>query len=150
MTQATTRTAIYNAVNGVTDAGKVYDYFRLSFEWSDDEIKKLFFVNIGGIDQLRTWMVEYRGFPKEELSNCVDIKRHQFAIHGYCRVNDKRESEKEFATLAETVAETLDKDATVHAHSETGTAQLATFEHRTWVGVLCHYAEITQEVVEEV
>ncbi|MCP5018914.1 MAG: hypothetical protein GY938_27100 [Ketobacter sp.] len=150
MTQATSRTAVYNAVNGVTDVGKVYDYLRLSTEWSDDDFLNLFLINIGGIDQIRGWMVEYRGFESETLFSCDIIRRHTFAINGYNRINDKRESEKEFSTLAETVTNALDDDATVHAHSDTGVSQLATFEVRMFGQVACHYAEIIQTITEQV
>jgi hypothetical protein len=90
------------------------------------------------------------GFSSEELFQCGDIRRHTFVIHGYNRINDKRASEKEFSTLAETVADTLNADSTVHSHSETPTAQMGTFEPRVFGDVLCHYAEITQIVIEEV
>ena len=147
MTQATIRTAIFNSVDGVTDVGQVYD--RLRFTNSYDVFQELFKANIGGIDQIRGWMIEYSGVTAERAFTCNDIRRHTFLISGYNRVNDERASEKEFATLTEAVIDALDADTTVHDHTDTAIAQVSAFEVRMFGNVACHYAEITQVVTEE-
>ena len=148
MSQAAIRTGIYNAVNGVTNVGKVYDRLRLTTEWSYEQFLDLFKVNIGGIEQIRGWMIEYKNFETDDSFQCF-TRKHEYVINGFMRVNDERASEKEFATLVETVSDTLDADSTVHAHSDSDPAQLGVFEVRLFGNVACHYAEITQKVSED-
>lgn len=147
MSEAIGRAAIYNAVSGVSNIGKVYDYERFVNDWS--RFLDLFKTTIGSTPQIRGWMVGYAGAETVREFQCK-IRRHRFVVRGFLRLDDSAASEKTAATLAESVTNALDADSTVHAHSFTTEAQLEIFESRDFGGVLCHYAEITQEYVEQV
>jgi hypothetical protein len=151
MTQATARTAVYNAVNGVTGAGMVYDYERWAAEWP--AFLALFKTTVGGVTQIRGWEVCYRGFsavtPPRTFGKARQ-RRHRFRVQGYMGLEDGAESEKTFAALAEAVANAIDGDSTLQGNTflETGDAEIATLEPRLFGGALCHYAEINVTVSE--
>jgi hypothetical protein len=151
MTQATARTAVYNAVNGVTGKGVAYDYERWAVTWP--EFLDLFRTTVSGVSQIRGWEVCYRGFsavtPPRTFGKARQ-RRHRFLVQGYMGLEDAAESEKTFAALAESVANAIDGDATLQgsAFLETGDAEIATLEPRLFGGTLCHYAEINVTVSE--
>ena len=151
MSEATIRTAIYNAVAGVTDAGNVYDYERHTTDWSD--FLDLFKTTIGTTDQIRGWMVGYRGIAGAEggrFSGARRISRtHRFQILGIMGIDGSEASEKTFAALAEDVCDALDSDATVNGFMFTAPATLG-FDPSPFAGILVHAAAITIEVTESV
>jgi hypothetical protein len=65
-------------------------------------------------------------------------------------LEDAAESEKTFAALAESVANAIDGDATLHGNTflETGDAEITTLEPRRFGDTLCHYAAINVAVSE--
>lgn len=151
MTQAAARTAVYNAVNGVSDKGVAYDYERWAAEWG--KFLGLFKTTVGGTDQIRGWEVCYRGFSVETPPRTFGKARqrtHRFQVKGYMSIDDSAETEKTFTALAEAVANAIDGDSVLHGDSflETGDAQIATAEPRFFNDVLCHYAEINVTVSE--
>lgn len=147
MSQATTRAAVYSAISGVSDIGKVYDRERFVNDWS--AFLDLFKVTIDNTPQIRGAMVSYGGFSQERIATCFDIRRHQYTIRFFMRLNDSEASEKTAADLVEAIANALDADSSVHAHGETQPAQVSVFESRLFGSTLCHYGEIVQEVAEE-
>lgn len=151
MTQATARTAVYNAVSSVTNKGVVYDYERWAAEWP--AFLALFKTTISGTSQIRGWEVCYRGFaavtPPKTFAGARQ-RRHRFQVQGYMGLEDGASTEKTFAALAEAVANAIDGDATLHGSTflETGDAEITTLEPRMFGGTLCHYAEINVTVSE--
>lgn len=151
MSEAAARTAIYNAVNGVTNIGLVYDYERFAADWG--AFLDLFRTTIGTTPQIRGWEVAYRGFTHGEPLDFSGqhIRAHRFNVMGYMGVDDANSSEKTFAALAEDVADALDADGTLHSSTYyfVSDASIQIFEPRSFAGVLAHYAEL-QVTVEEV
>ncbi len=151
MSQATIRTAIYNAVNGVTNIGKVYDYERHSNDWSDflDKFK----TTISSTAQIRGWMVGYRGIVEAEGGRFNApgriSRKHRFQILGVMGIDDSEATEKTFAALAEDVCDALDSDATVHGFMFAAPAILG-FDPKPFAGILVHAAAIVVDVTEAI
>lgn len=160
MSQATIRTAVYNAVNGVTNAGKVYDYERWSTDWLVflDQFK----TSIGGKEQIRGWMVAYRGFTNAPIIEAVNVpgagkqsliaREHSFIVMGFMGLNDEDATEKTFAALTENVVEALDGAAALHSgdYFAASPASINTFDTLLMGGVLCNHTEIGITVTEAV
>jgi hypothetical protein len=151
MTEATIRTAIYNAVNGVADVGLVYDYERHATEWSD--FLNLFKTRIDSIDQIRGWMIGYRGIAEAEGGRFSGDRRisrtHRFQILGIMAIDDSEASEKTFSILAEDICDALDNDATIQGFMFAGPATLG-FDPSPFSGILVHAAAISFTVTESV
>lgn len=152
MSEAAIRAAIYNAVNGVSQVGMVYDYERLYNSW--DDIKALFKTKIGGTTQIRGWMIGYMGITESHGDRfnpaAKRISRKQrFKVMGFMGINDSEESEKTFATLAEDVCDALDSDVTIHGYLGSSPAVLG-FEPRPYAGALVHAAVIIVDVTEAI
>jgi hypothetical protein len=150
---STIRTAIYDVISNVSNVGMVYDYERHSTDWAG--FLALFKVKIGGVDQVRGWMIGYRGIPVSQAQTFIPGKTgtqrtHRFQIMGVMAVDDSVESEKIFAELAEDVCNALDDDETLHAKGGFPNAAPVTmgFDPTPFAGVLVHAAVIMIEVVE--
>jgi hypothetical protein len=150
MSESAIRTAIYNAVNGVSNAGVVHDYERWSGDWS--AFLDLFKTTISSTDQIRGWEVGYRGFEPEEPREFggIHARRHRFLVNGVLGLDDSAATEKTMSTLAETVADTIKDDATLKGLSFNAIEPVMIFEPRNFGGVLCHYVEITVSIAEVV
>lgn len=148
MSEATARTAVYNAVNGVTNKGVVYDYERWTSEWG--AFLSLFRVTVASVQQIRGWEVCYRGFAAEPPRTFSKHREraHRFQVRGYMGIDDSAGTEKTFAALAEAVANAIDTNATLHNFLHVSDAEIAAFEPRLFGDVLCHYAEINVTVSE--
>ena len=151
MSEATIRTAIYDAVRGVSNVGMVYDYERHATTW--DVFTDLFKTTIGaGVVQIRGWMIGYRGISEVEAIRLIKADKritrtHTFQIAGIMGIDDSAASEKPFAALAEDVCDALDSDATVQAFAAVSPARFV-FDPSPFAGVLVHLAAITLEVTE--
>ena len=149
MSEATIRTAIYNAVSGVTDIGLVYDYERHSNDWGD--FLDFFKTTIGSTAQIRGWMIGYRGIPESSGGRFTTPSRiartHRFNILGVMGIDDSAASEKTFAALAEDVCDALDSNATIHAYAGVTPATLV-YDPRPFAGVMVHGALIVLDVTE--
>ena len=152
MSEATIRAAIYNAINSVSQVGKVYDYERHANEW--DKFLGLFKKKIGGTTQIRGWMVGYRGILEAEGGRFTApggriSRKHRFQILGVMGIDDSAESEKTFAALAEDVCDALDSDTTIHSYLGSSPATLG-FDPKPFAGILVHAAAIVIDVTEAV
>ncbi len=152
MSQAAIRTAIYNAVNGVSNIGLVYDYERHTNDWSDflDKFK----TPVGGTDQIRGWMVGYRGITESQGNIFKPAakrvwRKHRFQVLGVMGIDDSEATEKTFAALAEDVCDALDSDTTIHGYLGTSPATLG-FDPRPFAGILVHAAAIVIDVTEAI
>ena len=148
MSESALRTAIYNAVNGVSNVGVVYDYQRWADDWG--AFLDLFKKTVGGVDQIRGFEVGYRGFqpidPREFQG--IHLRIHNFVVAGYLGLDDSASTEKTMATLAETVADALEDNAALAALAFHDVETSLIYETRMFGSVLCHYAEIGVEVSE--
>jgi hypothetical protein len=152
MSEATIRAAIYAAVNGVTNVGKVYDYERRVDTW--DAFGDLFRTTIGSTVQIRGWMIGYRGIVNAEGSRFERgskrvARTHRFQILGVMGIDDSAASEKTFAALAEDVCDALDSDSTIHAFMGARPVTLG-FDPAPFAGVTVHAAAINIEITESV
>jgi hypothetical protein len=151
MSEATIRAAIYNALSGVSNVGKVYDYERWAADWG--AFLDFFKTTINNKVQIRGWEVGYRGFVPDvtfEILAGSFIRNHQFVVAGYLGLDDSAGTEKTMSALAETVADTLEADSTLNGLSNGNVEAVLLFEPRIYGGVLCHYAEITLTIGEEI
>jgi hypothetical protein len=150
MSESAIRTAIYNAVDGVSNSGLVYDYERWAGDWS--AFLDLFKTTISSTDQIRGWEVGYRGFEPDEPRefSSVHLRRHRFLVTGVLGLDDSEGTEKTMSTLAETVADTIKDDATLKGLAFHAIEPIMLFEPRSFGGVLCHYVEITVSIAEVV
>ncbi len=148
MSESAIRTAIYNAVDGVSNSGVVYDYERWAGDWS--AFLDLFKTTISSTDQIRGWEVGYRGFVADEPSDFVPghLRIHRYLVTGVLGLDDSAGTEKTMSTLAETVANTIKDDATLDGLSFYQIRPIMLFEPRSFGGVLCHFVEITVEIAE--
>jgi hypothetical protein len=154
MSETTARTAVYNAVNGVTNVGNVYDYDR----WAalKKGVDTLVTKSIGGSTLVRFWTVSCRRIAQEHTQFFTSgtsgiLRRYTYIVRGAFGVDDSAGTEKTAIGIVEDVLEAMDNAATLHDGSSfynAEAAQLDTFELRIVGEYLCHYAEITQ-VVEE-
>jgi hypothetical protein len=150
MSEATIRTAIYDAVKGVGGIGTVYNYERHATTW--DDFLNLFKSGVSGSAQVRGWMIGYRGIVEasaERFSKASHrtTRKHRFHIMGIMAINDEDESEKTFAALAEDVCDALESNATLQAFAHISPAILG-FDPSPFAGVLVHAAVINLEVTE--
>jgi hypothetical protein len=111
----------------------------------------LFKTSIGGKNQIRGWMIEYRGVIAAEGGRFSTTKRisrtHRFEIMGLMGIDDSNASEKTFSAIAEDVCDTLDSDATIQAFAAVAPV-LVGFSSLTEFGFLVHSAVIVLEVTE--
>jgi hypothetical protein len=108
---------------------------------------------IGGVEQVRVWFIDYAGFPSATpwISRSANSMRdHQFILHGYMGLDDSAETAKTFATLAETICDALDDDATLNADALSTSREPCqlVIDHRMFYQKLCHHAQITLTVAE--
>ena len=157
MSEATIRAALNTIVGGVANIGTVHDYERWSNEWND--FLTLMKTTISSTDVIRGWTIGYGGYVPShpsiggatwrEFGMTGRVKAHTFYIRGYLGVYDTDESEKTAAALAELVCDTLDADTTIRGSTYYyAEPAVLLFEARMFGGVLCHYTQITQIVVE--
>jgi hypothetical protein len=151
MSEAAIRAALYTAVNGVSNIGKVYDYKRRADTWP--EFLALFKTKISGTEQIRGWDITYRGFTgiRDAQFGRAVKHNHLFWVQGYMGVNDADATDKTFAALAEAVVAEIDASATIHTgvYTLTGPASLEV-EAVPLGSALCHLAHIVIEVPEQV
>lgn len=148
--EPTIRASIKSAMQGVSNIGLVYDYLRFAAEW--DTFLDLFKTTISGTPQIRGWMITCNGFnpgqARETYGNSGFLNRdYQYKIFGYMGLDDSAATEKTFFALAEAVIDALDTHLTGGLDNM---PTLSTFEPRTFGGLVCHFAEITLIVNQEV
>lgn len=153
MSQESIRAAIFNVLDSISDIGKVHEYERHSTDWSG--FLELFRVTIDDVDQVRGWMIGYRGISESKAQTFIPGKSgnertHRFMILGVMSIDDSKESEKTFAKLAEKVCDTLDEASSLHVVGGFPNAQPTTlgFDPSPFAGVLVHAAAIVIDVVE--
>lgn len=156
MSEATVRGYINTIVEGVTNIGLVHDYER----WSNNQTTFLdyFKTLIGGSSVIRGWTItcaiatqEWLNEPQADGQGQI-ARTYTYKLRGYFGLDDSAETEKSAWVVVEAVMRALDESGILHGEDEMWTinppSQLTIFEPRLFAGVLCHYAEITQQVTE--
>jgi hypothetical protein len=108
MSDATIRALLKASLDSVTDVGKTHDYAQWAVVLTDFMSK--FKTTIGGTKQVRGWQIFSRGYTSEKLTFGGFRRTYEFVINGHLGVNNDDETEKTFATLAETIAAQIDAD----------------------------------------
>ena len=140
MSEVTARAAIKTALDGVNQIGVVHDYDRWSNDWG------AFLSQFKWRDLIRTWMITCNAIGLEEqvLDGSVQ-ERFTYLIRGFFGLADADKTE------IDAIAKVIEaRDALVATTLIYELPQVTTFENRIFGNVLCHYAEITFEVVENV
>lgn len=148
MAETTVRTAIYNALDGIANHGMIYDYTRWVADYT--AFLTLFKTTIGGVDQIRGWMISLAEINQEQNDFTGAIWRtYTYRVNGYMGLDDSAATEKTFVALVETLVNAIDDDATLEAYLYHPPANVL-IDTWNFAGVLCHHAQITQIVREEV
>ena len=146
----------------MSNVGLVHDYQRWGIHW--DDILTLFKTTIGDDDLIRGWTITCEGhndsnYQWERTGSSgtayfIADRTYQWKIRGFFTHNDEDETEKTTFPLAQLVVKALNLDEALHDADlyldPTPPAELSVFELRLFGGVLCHYAEITQQIAETV
>ena len=144
MSEAATRSAIYDTMKSVADVGLVHDYDRWAADWN--KFIDLFKINIGGVDQIRGWEILQKAPVNEDRTS---IKRRTYSIKGYMSINDSLATEKTFSALIDAIAakfrESQSLGGALNGHNF---IQVETLEPRMFGSILCHFAELTLTVYE--
>lgn len=152
MSEAAIRTAIYNAINGVSNVGQVYDYERYSNDYT--ATLSLYKTTLGGTDQIRGWMVGYRGITEAQGGRFTApggriTRTHRFQVLGVMGLQDSEATEKTFAAVAEDVCDALDSDTTIHGYLGSSPAVMS-YEPASFAGILVYAAAIVIDVTEAI
>ena len=164
MSESSTRARVYAIVNAVSNVGLVYDYARWAVLW--DEVLALFKTTIGSTDMIRGWVITCTGWTSAYLDGlypddngkAIELRDYTYKIRGVFSLDDSAATEKTAVGIVEDVAEALNKNTSLHSYAAIAEpyfgpippASLDVFEARMFGSVLCHYAEITQRVVEAI
>ncbi|MBN1535194.1 MAG: hypothetical protein JW908_00575 [Anaerolineales bacterium] len=155
--ETTLRARLKTVISAVSNIGVVHDYERWLEEWGD--LLKLFKSTIGGIDQLRGWIITLTNWSEQIVGfqgggdGDTVLVNYTYKIRGFMGVDDSAATEKTMTALALAVSGAIKADTTLAAYHLTDdipTVATGLVEYRTFCGVLCHYVEIIvnlQEVV---
>lgn len=136
-------------MNTVPNIGLVHN--RKRYKQDQKEFLDLFRTSIGGVTQIRGWLVSSPSQTRKRGPSQGTFEDIQLLIYGYMSAEDARSTEREFNALTETIADTLQ----THIHlGEVGGAgpsyiaqaalpQIPRRDYARIAGVLVHYAEIT-------
>lgn len=157
MTDVTIRADLHAILDGITDIGEVHDYERWADEWPDFLDLMRTAIVIEGEKEIRGWTIGYNGYVPthvslgpswESFAMAHKVKAHSFMIRGYLGIYDREESEKTASALAQLVCDTLDANSSLRDDYFYADPATLLFEARIFGGVLCHYTQIEQVVVE--
>jgi hypothetical protein len=152
MSEAAIRASIVTLIEGVSNVGNVYNREPLAATW--DAFLDYFKVTISGVDQVRGFTVSCEGIPRSGLvvagvRNQANQARPGYKIRGYQSLNYKNDTENEFLAIVIDVMDALDGGIVSGSVFNAELAQLDVYQPRMFGGVVCHYAEITQIVMEQ-
>ena len=139
--------AIKTAMEGIDNIGKVHDYERWAIKYS----KILSFFRESDLSPILAWTISRTSSREDELSAGSHERVHTFTIRGYRSLKDSTATEKTFQGLVEDIcdvfrpAELITLDGTCFYIKP---MQVVRVEQVMFVEVLCHYAELTVNVYE--
>lgn len=141
-------------LEGVTDVGNVYDYYR----WNNDLgafIELFSYTPAGAGKQIRGW--EISRISATEHKDGAFFRHHTFSIDGYMSMSDANASDKTFQVLIDSICDVfrsptdgatwyyLDGD-----NPKASPAQVLTIDVRAFGNVLCHHAKINLSITERI
>lgn len=153
MSEATVRASIKTLIESVSNVGLVYDLEPFVDSW--DMFITRFKTTISTVDMIRGWTISCeavpaQGFVATGLRNTGNQYFYDYKIRGYQSFDFETETEKTFLTLAIAVMAALNSGIVSGSVFNADLAQLTSYTPRVFAGVLCHVAEITQIVREQI
>ncbi len=153
MSEATVRASIKTLVDGVSNIGNVFDLEPFAVPW--DVFLDKFKATISSVDQIRGWTIsceaiERTGLVAAGTRNQHNVDNYTYKIRGYQSLDSDTSTEKTFLIVAVAVMNALDGGIVSGPVYNAELAQLTAYVPRMFGGVLCHYAEITQVVMEQI
>lgn len=148
MSQATCLAQVKSILEGVTDKGIVHDYSRWARDWGN--FLDLFKVS-SPTDQIRGWEITRTSTPEVTETSRTNKQTHSFTIRGYMSLDDSAATEKVFQALVESVADAFRNKPDLNGVAlNVSPLQRDVVDFRMFGSVLCHFAECTLNVEEEV
>ena len=137
------------AVTGINGAANVYDYQRLSTDWTS--FLSLF--KVTSTSKIHGWTFTRTSTEEILCTNNQSERVFTFKIRGYMSVDDSAESEKTFQDIIENICDDFRMDmdlgigSTIEAGDDQntngiGVVQVQIVEARMFWAVLCHFAEL--------
>jgi hypothetical protein len=153
MSEATVRASIKTLIESVSNVGLVYDNQPFADTW--DLFITRFKTTISSVDMVRGWTIsceaiEATGFVATGGRNTGNQYFYQFRIRGYQSFDYETDTENAFIALAIAVMAALNGGIVSGTVFNADLAQLTSYTPRVFGGVLCHVAEITQIVREQI
>ena len=153
MSEATVRASIKTLVESVPNIGLVYNREPLVNTW--DQFLVFFKTTISGVDMIRGWTVSCEAIPAQGFvatgtRDTGNQYAYEYHIRGYQSFNYDTDTENVFLALAIAVMSVLNGGIVGGTVFNADLAQLTSYTPRVFDGVLCHVAEITQLVKEQI
>jgi hypothetical protein len=153
LSEATVRASIKTLIEGVANSGLVYDLEPFAAEW--DIFISRFKTTIGSVDMIRGWTISCEAIPAQGFvatgaRNTGNQYFYEYHIRGYQSFDYETETEKVFLAIVLDVMSALNGGIVSGTVFNADLAQLTSYAPRVFGGVLCHVAEITQIVREQV
>jgi hypothetical protein len=152
---AVVRTAIKTTLDSVTGIGATHDYFRGAVDMTEGE-RDAIMVSAGRFHCWFIGMADERPYLTKRFPALHEHGFYTFSLHGYYAVDEANASEKTFALLCEAVIAKfrqakpgLAASSFTNVVDEQGPLQWIVSGHRTFCGVLCHYARLDLETREQ-
>ncbi len=145
MSEVLIRAAIKTALEGVSGIGTVHDYERWANDWND-----FLALYKTSANKINGWTITRQRTTEAHASSSHTERTHYFKIRGIYALNDADETEILFQALIEAICDAFRAlyriDSTAMNNEP---IQVDLVENRMFGRVLCHYTELTLEVVEQ-
>lgn len=153
MSEATVRASIKTLIESVSNVGLVYNREPLVNTW--DQFLVFFKTTISSVDMIRGWTISCEaipavGFVASGGRNTGNQYNYEYHIRGYQSFNYNTDTENAFLLIAQAVMAALNSGIVGGTVFNADLAQLISYTPRLFDGVLCHVAEITQIVREQI
>ncbi len=153
MSEATVRASLKTILESVSDVGIVYDLEPFADTW--DVFISRFKTTVSSVDMIRGWTISCEAIPAQgfvatgarDTGNEYDYEYH---IRGYQGFDFETNTEKAFLLIVLAVMAALNGGIVSGTVFNADLAQLTSYVPRVFGGVLCHVAEITQIVREQI
>jgi len=153
MSETTVRASIKTLIESVSNVGLVYDNEPFADSW--DVFISRFNTVILGVDMIRGWTISCEAIPAQgfvatgsrDTGNEYDYEYH---IRGYQGFDYEADTENTFLLIALAIMAALNGGIVGGTVFNADLAQLTSYTPRVFGGVLCHVAEITQIVREQI
>ena len=150
MSYATIAGVIEAVLMTVDGTGQTHRYQRY-YKEGDPKDPYLYKDAEGDPETVRTWMISRSAVTEDQATGMSSEIHHTMTMRGYLAVQDGRETEVEFQAIIDAVMaafrpqDRLAVKPVVEVHFP---AQAEEIGYAMLAGVLCHYAELTMELLE--